>query len=154
MRQTLNRIRAIVIIAAAMIVAPALAHHSFSMFDREKEIKIEGTITKFQWSNPHVWIYLNVPDSKGKQVEWGIEHINPNTLSRQGWKRNTFQPGDKVLLIINPARDDVIKQSQVCIHIESKAMHGDPPAATNPNGANFPFTAFFIRIEPHTSFAC
>lgn len=126
MRQTLNRIRAIVIIAAAMIVAPALAHHSFSMFDREKEIKIEGTITKFQWSNPHVWIYLNVPDSKGKQVEWGIEHINPNTLSRQGWKRNTFQPGDKVLLIINPARDGSPKGAFVSALLKDGTVLGNP----------------------------
>lgn len=84
---------------------PAIAHHSFSMFDAQKEVTLKGAIKEFQWSNPHTWIQLEVADASGKVVEWSIEGGSPNLVGRQGWKRNTFKPGDQVQITIHPMRD-------------------------------------------------
>jgi hypothetical protein len=84
---------------------PAMAHHSFSMFDAQKEVVLKGSIKEFQWSNPHTWIQLNVTDASGKVVEWSIEGGSPNLVGRQGWKRNTFKPGDAVQVTVHPLRD-------------------------------------------------
>ncbi len=91
--------------AVALGSTPVSAHHSFAMFDRSKTVTIEGTVKEFQWTNPHVWIQLNVPDAAGKNVEWSIEGISPNYLSRIGWKPSSVKPGDKASIIINPLRD-------------------------------------------------
>lgn len=93
---------ALLLVAAA---AAAQAHHSFSMFDSEKELVLRGTVKEFQWSNPHTWIQLNVADAGGKVVEWSIEGGSPNLVGRQGWKRNTFKPGDAVEITVHPLRD-------------------------------------------------
>jgi len=87
------------------IVTPAIAHHSFSMFDNSKEVVLKGEVKEFQWSNPHTWIQLYVTDASGKVVEWSIEGGSPNLVARQGWKRNTFKPGDKVEITVHPMRD-------------------------------------------------
>ena len=89
----------------AGIAFPVLAHHSFSMFDDKKEVVLKGEVKEFQWSNPHTWIQLNVTDAAGKVVEWSIEGGSPNLVGRQGWKRNTFKPGDKVEITVHPMRD-------------------------------------------------
>jgi hypothetical protein len=84
---------------------PVVAHHSFSMFDENKEVVLKGAVKEFQWSNPHTWIQLNVTDASGKVVEWSIEGGSPNLVGRQGWKRNTFKPGDQVEITVHPLRD-------------------------------------------------
>ena len=89
----------------AGVVAPAFAHHSFSMFDEKQEVVLKGEVKEFQWSNPHTWIQLNVTDAAGKVVEWSIEGGSPNLVGRQGWKRNTFKPGDQVEITVHPMRD-------------------------------------------------
>ncbi|MFO1502586.1 MAG: DUF6152 family protein [Steroidobacteraceae bacterium] len=89
----------------ASAALPAMAHHSFSMFDNQKEIVLKGTVKEFQWSNPHTWIQLNVADASGKVVEWSIEAGSPNLVGRQGWKRNTFKAGDQVEITVHPLRD-------------------------------------------------
>lgn len=90
----------------ALAAPPAQAHHSFAMFDLGKQITIEGTVRAFQYTNPHIWIYLTVADPKTHQpVEWAIEGGSPNTLSRAGWTRTIIKSGDKVRITINPLRD-------------------------------------------------
>ena len=92
--------------AAAILGAagPALAHHSFAMFDNEHQLKVVGTVTKFEWTNPHVYIQLEVVDSDGKTHPYAVECANPGILNRVGWKFNLVKPGDKVKLIIAPLR--------------------------------------------------
>lgn len=94
-----------VLLGAAALPALALAHHSFSMFDAQKEVVLKGKVKDFQWSNPHTWIQLDVADASGKVVEWSIEGGSPNLVGRQGWKRNTFKPGDEVVITVHPLRD-------------------------------------------------
>ena len=90
--------------AVALIAAPALAHHSFAMFDTQKEMTVSGTVREFQWTNPHSWLQLDVQDG-AKTVEYSIELGSPNTMSRRGWRRTSFKPGDRVRVTMNPMRD-------------------------------------------------
>jgi hypothetical protein len=89
----------------AVVALPVTAHHSFNMFDDKKEVVLKGEVKEFQWSNPHTWIQLYVTDASGKVVEWSIEGGSPNLVGRQGWKRNTFKPGDMVEIAVHPMRD-------------------------------------------------
>ncbi len=84
--------------------SPALAHHSFAMFDSTKERTIQGVVTLFQWTNPHIWVELTVTE-KGKPVTYAIEGSSPNTLSRRGWTRASFKPGDRITLVMNPLKN-------------------------------------------------
>src|SRR5579863_6535241 len=82
----------------------AYAHHSFAMFDRSKETTIVGTVEEFQWTNPHSWIELDVPNANGSTDKWSIECNSPNNLARQGWHSSSLKPGDKISVIIWPLR--------------------------------------------------
>jgi hypothetical protein len=85
-------------------IPAASAHHSFAMFDRTKEVKLDGTVKEWQFTNPHSWLQLFVVEN-GTPVEYGIEGSSVNTLLRIGWGPKTFKPGDKISVIINPLRD-------------------------------------------------
>ena len=98
----MNRILALAA-AALAFAAPALAHHSFAMFDQKKVMTLAGTVHEFQWTNPHAWIELDVAQKGGAQ-RWSIELNSPNNLTRQGWKRTSLRPGDKVTVRIAPLR--------------------------------------------------
>lgn len=63
----------------------AFAHHSFAMFDSQREVTLVGTVKEFQWTNPHCWIQLLVAGADGTAVEWGIELDSPRSLVRTGW---------------------------------------------------------------------
>jgi hypothetical protein len=91
-------------IVAAALAAPATAHHSFAMFDQSKTLTLKGTVSEFQWTNPHSWIELDVAGGP-QNGHWSIELNSPNNLTRQGWKRATLKPGDVVTVTINPLRD-------------------------------------------------
>ena len=82
----------------------ASAHHSFAMFDRAKETALVGIVHEFQWTNPHSWIELDVPNENGGVDKWSIELNSPNNLSRQGWKSDSIKPGDKISVVIWPLR--------------------------------------------------
>ena len=84
--------------------APAIAHHSFAMFDSTKVVTLKGTVKDFQWGNPHVWIQLLVPGAKGGTVEYGVECRSVNMLVRGGWQRGTLKPGDKITLTMHPLK--------------------------------------------------
>jgi Family of unknown function (DUF6152) len=81
------------------------AHHSFSMFDITKEVELVGTVSKFDWTNPHSFVWVDVTGSDGKVVTWGAEGQSPNYLGRRGWSKDTLKVGDKVTLVIMPLRD-------------------------------------------------
>lgn len=91
--------------AALAMAPPALAHHSFAMFNNEKSLTLEGSVKEFQWTNPHSWVQVIVKDPSGKEVEWSIEAGSPNGLSRQGWSRRSAKPGDRAVVVIHPMKD-------------------------------------------------
>jgi len=85
---------------------PAFAHHSFAAeFDAAKPVNITGTITKIEWTNPHVWFYADVKDENGKVSNWGFEMGSPNGLMRSGWNRNSMKVGDVVTVDGSRAKD-------------------------------------------------
>jgi hypothetical protein len=75
------------------------------MFDRTRQTQITGTVTEFQWTNPHASFKVDVLGADGKTETWSIEMNGPNNLIRAGWKRTTIKAGDKVTVTINPLRD-------------------------------------------------
>ena len=95
---------AVGVFAAAV---PMLAHHSFSAeFDNSKPVKLQGTVTKIDWLNPHIWIYLDVKDDKtGAVANWQCEGGPPNTLTRNGWTKNDLKKGDTVSITGTHAKD-------------------------------------------------
>ena len=92
-------------LAATLAAAPALAHHSFAMFDMTKSVSLQGTIVSFKWSNPHAWLELDVPKAGGAADHWSIEMTSPNNLVNLGWKRSSLKPGDKTTIVVHPLRD-------------------------------------------------
>jgi hypothetical protein len=83
----------------------AHAHHSFAMFDHVNRVTLAGTVTRFEWTNPHVYIELDVPDGKGATKHYSIECASVNVLTRGGWKFTDVKKGDKVTLLVNPLKD-------------------------------------------------
>jgi hypothetical protein len=84
------------------IAAPAAAHHSFAMFDMQKDVTVVGTVTEFRWTNPHSFMHLLVPDAQGGSTNWAFEMTSPNTLVHGGWRRSSLKPGDKVTVTYHP----------------------------------------------------
>jgi len=90
-------------IAAA---APGYAHHSFAAeFDADKPVKLVGTVTKVEWTNPHAWFYIDVMDQSGKVANWGWELGSPTSLVRLGWTRNSLKIGTVVTVEGSRSRD-------------------------------------------------
>ncbi len=92
-------------IAVAACAIPALAHHSFSMFDADKKVTLAGTVKEFQWTNPHAFIRLMVSNGDGQLEEWAIEMGGPPGLARQGWVPKTLKPGMDVSVVMHPLRE-------------------------------------------------
>jgi hypothetical protein len=95
-------LKAMLLVAVAGLlfpVMPASAHHAFAAeFDAKKGIKVSGTITKLEWSNPHAWLYVDVKDESGKVTNWSFELGSPNGLIREGWRRTSLKEGDRVTI--------------------------------------------------------
>ena len=96
----------VALLATGLLAAlPLAAHHSFAIFDRDKQVTLSGTVKEFQWTNPHVFVQLVVKNTEGADEEWSIEGASPNMLFRSGWTNQSFKPGDQVTMVVNPLRD-------------------------------------------------
>jgi hypothetical protein len=90
----------------AMAVAPAWAHHAFAAeFDAKKEIKFNATVTSMEWTNPHVWIHVDVKQPDGKIEKWAIEAGTPNVLYRRGFTKQSLLPGTQIVVDGYRAKD-------------------------------------------------
>jgi hypothetical protein len=96
--------RSLLMLVAVLCAMPVIAHHSFAMFDSEHQMLLKGKVTEFFWQNPHIYIHLEAPDSKGKLREWTIECANPGILNRLGWKFNMIKKGDQISTVVAPLR--------------------------------------------------
>ena len=104
--------------------APLFAHHSFAAeFDGTKRIQLTGVVTKVEWTNPHVWFYVNVKDeATGKLVNWGAEMGSPNALMRSGWTRNTMQIGMTVTFTGALSKDGSNRVNTNSVTVDGKKL--------------------------------
>jgi hypothetical protein len=93
----------VTLLAGSSIV---MAHHSFSMFDMTKSVTLTGTVTMFEWTNPHAYIEIDVPTKAGAVQHWSIELGSPSILQQSGWKFKDLKFGDKVILVISPLKSE------------------------------------------------
>ena len=91
--------------ALAIAVAPAFGHHSFSMFDQANAITLVGVVTGVEWTNPHVYIEMELNEPLRGARNWSIELGSPSILQRGGWKFNSVKKGDKVSAVVSPLRN-------------------------------------------------
>ncbi|MEX1033631.1 MAG: DUF6152 family protein, partial [Cellvibrionaceae bacterium] len=107
-----------------------MAHHSMSRFDTSREVTIEGVVTKYEWANPHVYIYVEGTNEAGETVEWEIEGTPPAMMYRQGWTRDTIQTGQRISVRGNPEKDPArvtiylksMQQADVTLYDEDSGM--------------------------------
>jgi hypothetical protein len=96
------------IAAAALMMASAVlvqAHHSFAVYEPTLQIKLTGVVTKFKWTNPHVYVEIDVMDPKTNETRhWLLECASTSILNRSGWKFNMLKPGDTITVIVSPLR--------------------------------------------------
>ena len=101
-----NWFRVPVMLASLALALPVAAHHSFAMFDFSKTMTMKGTVTEFRWTNPHVALLVQLDAQSGAASEvWSMELTSPGNLTRGGWTRHSFKPGDRIELVFNPLRD-------------------------------------------------
>jgi len=112
--------------AALVLSSPTFAHHSFAMFDQKKDLTLKGVVREFQWTNPHAFIHIEVPNDSGGKVLWQVELNSPNNLKRQGWKSTSLKAGDAVTLVINPLKDGSKGGLFVSAKLPDGTVLGDP----------------------------
>ena len=92
-------------ISGITIARPLLAHHSGASYDSDHQISLTGTVSNYEWTNPHVFIYLDVKDDSGSVVQWRVEGNSPNMLARAGWKKEMIKVGDQITVNGAPAKN-------------------------------------------------
>ncbi len=112
--------------AIALFASPALAHHSFAMFDHQKKISLEGSVKEFQWTNPHSWILMMVKNPQGVEELWTIEMGTPLGLARQGWVPKTLTPGMRITATIHPLKDGSHGGRAIAVILPDGTLKGHP----------------------------
>ena len=131
-------VRALMRLATVSLIPglPALAHHSFpAQYDAEQQITLTGTVTRVEWTNPHIFIYIDVTDDEtGEPVNWALEMGGPNALLRLGWKRDSIQAGDVIIVDGALARDgsNLANASTIVMAESGKRMLAGSSADSNP----------------------
>ena len=114
---------------AAAVALPALAHHSFAMFDPDKTVVLNGSVKELEWTNPHVWIRLMVLDlATGKVLQYAVEMGSVARSTYDGWKPDTVKPGDTVSVSMHPNKDG----SRGGMYLSAKLADGRELGRTGP----------------------
>lgn len=102
------RFLAMALSAVAFLFASSTAisaHHGNAAYDETKEVTLKGTVTEFDWANPHAQIYFDVKDAKGNVVHWGCETLSPGKLVRTGWSKDAVKAGDQITITLVAAKN-------------------------------------------------
>jgi di/tripeptidase len=94
-----------VLFGLLVVSVPLFAHHGGVAYDMGRKVTLKGTITNFEWTNPHSQVHLDVTDEKGNVAHWDFETQPPSILIHAGWTRTSLKPGDQVTLIASPAKN-------------------------------------------------
>ena len=105
-RAIVSRLAAVALVLGSAYAGLAPAHHSGAAFNRAETRTIEGEVVEWRWSNPHSWLRISVAGEGGAAVEWNFEATSSALLARQGWRRTSFEQGERVSVHYNPLRDD------------------------------------------------
>jgi hypothetical protein len=87
------------VVCLLAVVSPALAHHAWHGYDMDNLTTVKGTVTQFDWGNPHVWISLEMTDDKGNIEKWSAGGPSPSRMAGTGWDKNTLKPGDQITAV-------------------------------------------------------
>ena len=109
-------------VAASSSPSTSMAHHSHGNYDVTKYVNVSGTVKEVHWINPHSWIYLEVRNEGGKAAVWALEAADPNTIQRNGIRRDDVRPGDPIKVRCHQLRDG----SNGCLLGFVTPAHGDP----------------------------
>jgi hypothetical protein len=92
------------LVSALAAPAAVAAHHGAASFDTTMEVTLKGTVTEWQWFNPHCFLKFDVKGEDGTVKNWAVEAGNPTDMSKRGWSRNAFKPGDQVSVTLQPVK--------------------------------------------------
>ena len=121
-------------VAVSLFSAPAFAHHSFAMFDQKKVVALDGTVTEFEWTNPHGWVHLTTLGPNNQPLEYTIEMGSVAQQSRVGWKADSLKPGDKIHIEFNPLKDGTRGGTLFDVTLADGQKLGRGGAPNNPLG--------------------
>ena len=116
-----------------LLPAPAFAHHSFAMFDTANPVTLTGVVTAFEWTNPHSYIEIDVPEGAGSK-HWTIELGSTSILQRGGWKFSTIKKGDKITAVVSPLRNGEPGSLLVRVTLPDGRVLGNGGGATGIGG--------------------
>ena len=109
---------------ALLVPLPAVAHHSYAMFDMQKTVTLQATVVRFKWQNPHAFIEADAA-SPGGTERWSIEMTSPNNLTQEGWRRTSLKPGDRVTIYVHPLRSGARGGSYAGVRFANGSTLGD-----------------------------
>jgi hypothetical protein len=95
----------VVVVGLLAVSVPLFAHHGNAAYDTAKTVTVKGTVSDYIWTNPHVFVKVDVKDDGGNTVHWIVEAQNPVSMGQIGWSKNTFKPGDEVEIDAMPAKN-------------------------------------------------
>lgn len=102
----MKRLTTLLAVALGLLASssPMFAHHGTGLYYGKDAITLKGTVTDFEWANPHVQIYFDVKDDKGAMVHWACETLSPGKLARNGWSRQILKSGDAITITLKPSK--------------------------------------------------
>lgn len=134
MNACVRKLRTLLVGALSLLLGAgvAVAHHSTAMFDMQHTVTVTGTVTQFDWTNPHTFIFMEVMNTAtGTSESWSVEGMSPNYLSRNGWTRHTLKPGDKIGMEVHLLKDG--RKGGFCATVtlpDGKKLANLPPRPT------------------------
>ena len=123
----------VVLLLMMMMAGTAAAHHSFAVFDHTRTLTIRGTVTRFQWTNPHGFLEVDVPQSDGSMKHYSIELTSINMMQRVGWRSNMIKAGDKITAVVAP----LLSGDPVGLGLEVTMADGTTKPLPVPNAGSF-----------------